>query len=355
MQEKRKKIAGTPEGKRKNGPAGSGREKGEGSVRVTLEDVAEKAGVSAATVSVCLNNHPVARKIPEATKKRIAKVVAELGYRPSAFARALCTGRSNLIGIDVREISNSYFAYLAGYVIDEAAKYDFNVIVTQDRNRSGRGSTLPGDMLDGMLCCSTPPRRTPGAKPCVLIDSEKKGFNCILHDIGSAMEESAKLLKARGHKHVYGVFDLARDKAAGFVREFRKAGLVPELSPFPTSSREDRLSTVVRILREKPAALVINGHLTTRDMLRELAASGGTYHPDILSVCGFWNGELEDDPHLLGVTVTDVRKLASGAVEMLAESIRKPDSPTRTERIPARFYRKSEFSSIPSTDPENEY
>lgn len=324
-------------------------------MRVTLEDVAEKAGVSAATVSICLNHHPVSKKIPEATKQRIARVVAELGYRPSSFARALCTGYSNLIGIDVCEISNSYFAHLAGYVIDEAAQYGLNVMVTQGHSRSTRKGLLPSDMLDGMIYCSASPRRISGAKPCVLIDTERAGFNCVLHDIGSAMADAALLMKQRGHSQVYGVFDLARSKAAKFVREFRKAGLVPVLSSFPTSSLENRLSTVARIVRERPPALVINGHLTTRDLLRKLAVSDGSYHPDIISVCGFWNGELAD-PYLLGVSVTDVRRLAAAAVKMLAENIRSRDAAVpRIELIPALFYPSSDFQSIPFTDPENEY
>ena len=333
----------------------AGAEKEYDLMRVTLEDVAAKAGVSPATVSVCLNHHPVSKKIPEATKQRIAKVVAELGYRPSSFARALCTGYSNLIGIDVCEISNSYFAHLAGYVIDEAERYAFNVIVTQDRGRSKGTGLLPGDILDGMIYCFAPPRRPPGGKPCVLIDTERPGFNCVLHDIGNAMAEAALVMKQRGHSRVYGVFDRARSKAAKFIQEFRKVGLVPVLSSFPTSSRDDRWATADRILRMRPPALIINGHLTTRDLLRKLTVSGGSYHPDIISICGFWNGEL-DDPRLLGVSVTDARGLATVAVKMLAENIRSRSAAApRIELIPVQFYRSGDFRSIPLTDPENEY
>lgn len=322
-------------------------------MRVTLEDVAEKAGVSAATVSICLNNHPVSRKIPEATKKRIAKVVAELGYRPSSFARALCTGHSNLIGIDIHDISNSYFAHLAGYVINEAAQYGFNVIVTQEHSRS-KCNGLPGDMLDGIIYCSPLPRKTPGAKPCVLIDTKRSGFNCVLHDIGNAMAEAALLMKRRGHSRVCGVFDIARSKATQFMQEFRKARMMPELSAFPTYSREKRLATVIQILRKRPPALVINGHLTTRELLRKLAVSDGSYHPDIISVCGFWNGELAD-PHLLGVSITDVQSLAASAVKILIENIRNREALPQIQLIPSKFYLNKDFRSIPFTDPENEY
>ncbi|MCI5778756.1 MAG: LacI family transcriptional regulator [Lentisphaeria bacterium] len=322
-------------------------------MRVTLKDVAAKAGVSCATVSICLNHHPVSRQIPEETRRRISRVVAELGYRPSAFARALSTGYSNLIGIDIREIFNSYFSHLAGFAIEEAAGYDFNVIVTQECGRSRCGSVLSGNMLDGMICCSGPPGRKP-AKPCVLIDSERRGFNCVLHDISGAMKAAAEVMKQRGHKKICGIFDRAVSKAVKFTAEFREAGLVPELSGLPTSSRDDRLATVVQILKERPAALVINGHLTTRDLLRKLAAADNHYHPDIIPVCGFWNGELTD-PHLPGVVVTDVRGIAVSAVRMLVENIRNHDIPPRIEFIPAKFYRNCELNSIPLTDPENEY
>ena len=40
-------------------------------MRVTLKDVAEKAGVSTATVSICLNHHPVSKQIPDDTQQRI--------------------------------------------------------------------------------------------------------------------------------------------------------------------------------------------------------------------------------------------------------------------------------------------
>lgn len=323
-------------------------------MRAALKDVAKKAGVSAATVSICLNRHPLSRRIPKETQQHIFQVVEELGYQPSSFARALSTGHSDLIGIDICEIFNSYFSHLAGFSIEEAANFGFNVIVTQEYTRSKCGGVLSDNMLDGMIFCSGAPDKKPPAKPCVLIDCERRGYNCVLHDITDAMRTAAQVMKQRGHKNVYGVFDRQASKAKTFTSEFRKAGMSPTLSGFPTSSRTDRLTTVAKILQKRPAALVINGHLTTRDLLHELSAADNSYHPDIISVCGFWNGELID-PHLLGVVVTDVRGIAVNAVRMLVENIRSRDTAPRTEYIPAGFYRNSELVNIPLTDPENEY
>jgi DNA-binding LacI/PurR family transcriptional regulator len=71
------------------GTAGTGR-------RVTSADVAREAGVSRATVSYVLNDVPH-QKIPETTRRRILDAAARLGYAPSAAARALRTGRSDVV------------------------------------------------------------------------------------------------------------------------------------------------------------------------------------------------------------------------------------------------------------------
>ncbi|HEU5484510.1 MAG TPA: LacI family DNA-binding transcriptional regulator [Microlunatus sp.] len=64
--------------------------------RPTAADVARHAGVSRATVSYVLNDTPH-QAIPEHTRQRVRNAAAELGYTPSAAARALITGRSDVV------------------------------------------------------------------------------------------------------------------------------------------------------------------------------------------------------------------------------------------------------------------
>ncbi len=69
-------------------------------MKVTIRDVAQKAGVSTATVSLVLHNH---RRISEETRKRVLKAIRELNYHPSQLARGLVMQQTGNIGFVLTE------------------------------------------------------------------------------------------------------------------------------------------------------------------------------------------------------------------------------------------------------------
>jgi LacI family transcriptional regulator, galactose operon repressor len=75
---------------------------------VTIRDVAERSGFSSATVSIVLNNAPLARYIPDTTKTRIQRAASQLGYRPNLFARSLRSRRSHTVGVMVFDMTDPY-------------------------------------------------------------------------------------------------------------------------------------------------------------------------------------------------------------------------------------------------------
>jgi DNA-binding LacI/PurR family transcriptional regulator len=74
----------------------------------TIRDVARESGYSASTVSIVLNNAPLARYIPEETKGRIQSTARRLGYRPNPLARSLRSQRSNVVGVMVFDITDPF-------------------------------------------------------------------------------------------------------------------------------------------------------------------------------------------------------------------------------------------------------
>jgi LacI family transcriptional regulator len=76
--------------------------------RVTLSDIAREAGVSAATVSLVLNDRPA--RITDGTRDRVRSIAASLGYRPNALAQSLRRQQTHAIGLISDQIGTTPFA-----------------------------------------------------------------------------------------------------------------------------------------------------------------------------------------------------------------------------------------------------
>jgi DNA-binding LacI/PurR family transcriptional regulator len=98
--------------------------------RVTLRDVASRAGLSASAASLALSGHP---SIPETTRERVRAAAAELGYVPNPTARALRTQRHGAIALVRLGIGpdswGPFFSDLLTAVADEARRQEYNVML----------------------------------------------------------------------------------------------------------------------------------------------------------------------------------------------------------------------------------
>jgi DNA-binding LacI/PurR family transcriptional regulator len=122
-------------------------------VAVSIKTVAERVGVSEATISRVLNNKP-GFQASEDTRKKIHNAVAELGYVGNKMARSLGKGRSETIGVIVDCLTNPYFAMLveSTATLSAAAGYHALVEITPSvGSASGRVGQLSGWPVDGML------------------------------------------------------------------------------------------------------------------------------------------------------------------------------------------------------------
>lgn len=92
---------------------------------VTIKVVAEKAGVSRATVSRVINNSGY---VSEETRKRVEKAIEMLGYVPNNAARALVKRKTNTIGVVVNNLHDPFFHDLIKGFEDGATESSYNVI-----------------------------------------------------------------------------------------------------------------------------------------------------------------------------------------------------------------------------------
>lgn len=118
----------------------------------TMNDVAQRAGVSIKTVSNVVNGYP---HIRESTRARVLAAIEELDYQLNVAARNLRTGRTGIIALALPELSLPYFAELADSVIEAADAEGLTVLIEQTGSRRERElEVLSGarrHLTDGLL------------------------------------------------------------------------------------------------------------------------------------------------------------------------------------------------------------
>lgn len=96
-------------------------------MKFTIQDVANKAGVSKTTVSRIINQNYHHTK--EETKNRVLKIIEELNYQPNALARGLKQIKTNVIGIIVSNLKNSFWTEVLEGVEDTCRKYGYQLMI----------------------------------------------------------------------------------------------------------------------------------------------------------------------------------------------------------------------------------
>lgn len=123
---------------------------------VTIKDVAERASVSIKTVSRVLNGEPYVR---EATRQRVMKAIAELGYRPNQIARGLQMSRTETIGVVVPNLANNFISEVLRGIQAVTSQANYSVIVCdtdeklQEENRYL--DLLLRHRVDGIIAAAT--------------------------------------------------------------------------------------------------------------------------------------------------------------------------------------------------------
>jgi DNA-binding LacI/PurR family transcriptional regulator len=92
----------------------------------TIYDVAEKAGVSIATVSKVINN---TGRISDKTRKKVISVIDELNYYPSFVASALTGKRTQTLGLLMPNLANPFYAELARGMEDRAEEQNYSIVM----------------------------------------------------------------------------------------------------------------------------------------------------------------------------------------------------------------------------------
>ena len=119
---------------------------------ITIYDLAKKLNISIATVSRALKNDPVVSK---KTKKKIADLAVEMGYRSNHFARNLRNQKTNTIGVIVPRLNSYFMSTVIAGIESVANREGYNLIISQSSEsfdkELGSAKTMFNNRVDGLL------------------------------------------------------------------------------------------------------------------------------------------------------------------------------------------------------------
>ncbi|RDB03923.1 LacI family DNA-binding transcriptional regulator [Runella aurantiaca] len=127
--------------------------------KVSLKDIAQKAGVSIALVSYVMNGKEKESRVGEEIAKKIKEIAKELNYQPNHLAKSLRSGKTHTIGLIIADISNPFFANIARVVEDEAKRNGYTVIIGSCDENADKSwdllNVLINRQVDGFIIVSS--------------------------------------------------------------------------------------------------------------------------------------------------------------------------------------------------------
>jgi LacI family transcriptional regulator, galactose operon repressor len=311
--------------------------------RITLNDIAEHAGVSRATVSLVLRNVP---SVAAETRRRVQRSIRVLGYIYNRAAANLRTQRSHAIGLIVSDIANPFFAEV---IIAIERRLDLAGYVTllgntsEDPKKEDRvWRTMHEFPAAGLLVCPTlrPPEESalvPGV-PTVAFTRSLSGVDFVGTDNAAGAEMAVKHLRSTGHRRIAFVGgdprrSTGQERFRGYAAALQSFGqIVDESLVIPTAPNRaggrEGLSRLLRLAEAPTAALCFNDVVAfgAMEALYQHRKTPGLN----FGIVGF-NNVAEAAQSQPGLTTVDTSpaNLGEAAADLLLQRITAPEAPSR--------------------------
>ena len=291
--------------------------------RATIRDVAREAGVSVATVSRVLNDHP---HVAPKTRDAVLKAVREHRFSTNRTARGLSGGRTGLVGVTLPFVHATYFALMLSGLSDALYEQDMRAVVCPTLHEHDREVDLLSRLMHGttdgailMLPTETSAElralRAVGY-PFVVVDPRgplEDGIASVSAQNASGAREATRHLLDLGHRRIAAVTGPAgwaatEERLVGYHAGLAGAGVLPDpalelTADFVLERGRDATRALLDLPDPPTAIFAFNDSLAIGAM--QAAAERGLRVPDDLSVVGF---DDSDEAALVTPALTSVRQ-----------------------------------------------
>lgn len=337
---------------------------------VSIEDVAQAASVSTATVSRVINNPEL---VAPATATRVQQAIRALDYRPNPFAKGLSTKRSNVLGIALPDIFGEFYSELLRGADAEARRLGYHLLISSEASLTTRGvgnrqseTGLGFGIVDGLAVMITEPDEalmtllSRAQVPLVVLDIEPHGSSTdtiVVDNTTGTREATLHLLASAPPSKCFFVggprenFDTA-DRAKAFSAVLQAQGHAPRPDQvcFGAYTMEWGQRWAQTMLQQSRADLPGWGVLAGNDEIAYgVMASfqdAGLDVPRDIRLVGF------DDTRLASIVrprLSTVRmpapEIGAAAVRTLADRIGNPNAVATHLRLPSHLIIRE--SSVP--------
>jgi len=206
-------------------------------VKITINELARRSGVSPSTVSRALNDDPI---ICEETKRKVIQVAQELNYTPLRSRKRSSTRKRNkIIALMVTDISNPFFPEIVHGVEDLAFEFGYSVSLWNTREDIEREKqyveTLKVSEVNGIILGSSRIKEerirevTENDIPCVIINRIIEGIPSVFADYENGAYQATKYLVNLGHGRIALINGPANAQPSlwrekGFLRALKELG-----------------------------------------------------------------------------------------------------------------------------------
>ena len=338
---------------------------------VTIQDVAEAAGVSVSTVSRVLNDKD---DVAPETYEKVQKVIEDLSYTSSLAAKSMRSRRTNVIGLIMPDVEFPFAIQVMKGVNRAITELDYDLIVytggdikkESSADREQRYvSLLNSGITDGVIVVTPAATTFSTASPVVVVDPNNEGPDCpaVIATNRAGALAVMEYLVGLGHRRIGFIggrpeLQSAVQRLQGYKDGLRQAGipLDPELIQAGDYSTETGMICAQKLLNlsDPPTAIFAANDQSAIGVIKA-AQEAGLHVPDDLSVVGFDNIPEAAYIHP-GLTTIDqsVDKMGYVATEMLISLVQGESLDSNLHRMPTQLIIRDSCRAVTDTIPSDQ-
>jgi LacI family transcriptional regulator len=316
-------------------------------IAVTLNEIAEQAGVSVSTASRVLNDKASEFRISSETEGLVLRIAQEMGYRPNHMARGLRLQTTNTIGLVAPDIANPFFASIVQRVQTVSHDLGYSLVVcntNEDAELETEHLNLLGSKrVDGLIAMPVGQDSSSyddwlnTGVPLVLVDRYFEGLNvpAVVVDNYRGSYEATMFLASNGHNRIAFVQGLP----GTYTNSERLRGYRAALEDHDIKPDDDLIvggdfreqngyieTKLLLSLANRPTAIFASSDLITLGALKAIYEEGLEI-PDDVSLVSF--DDFDFAPYLkcpLTVVRQPTEMMGEVAVKLLVEQLANPNA-----------------------------